>query len=471
MSSRRKIKHRYSLALRLTLWYAAIFALSSVIAFTLFYVIITSVIQERTDGDLLEDIGELSALLTEEGIHGLKAEVESEVASDGSDKVFYRLVSAEGRVLLATDMSAWQGVESSDAMRKRLANSTNPVLETLSVPGHEYGARTVYGVVGKGDILQIAESLEEDAEFLEVLQSSFALTVPVLMVLAALLGWFMASKALSGVREVTEAAIDISKGELDRRVPETGRGDEIDKLANTFNTMLDRIQALITGMREINDNIAHDLRSPLARIRGIAETALTSKQSIDEYQSVAADTIEECDRLIHMINTMLDITETEAGVPVNTMERIDMGGVVHDACDLFQPLAEDKSITLSWSAGSSAVVYGNKHYLQRLVANLLDNALKYTRRGGSVSVGIARQSGNVLITVRDTGIGIAEKEMPNIFKRFYRCDQSRSHAGTGLGLSLALAIARAHGGDITVSSVLGEGSSFTVVLPAVSNLT
>ena len=119
MSSRRKTRYRYSLALRLTLWYAAIFALSSVIAFTLFYVIITSVIQERTDSDLLEDIGELSALLAEEGMDGLRVEVESEAASDGSDKVFYRLVSVEGRVLLATDMSAWQGVESSDAMRKR----------------------------------------------------------------------------------------------------------------------------------------------------------------------------------------------------------------------------------------------------------------------------------------------------------------------------------------------------------------
>jgi signal transduction histidine kinase len=275
----------------------------------------------------------------------------------------------------------------------------------------------------------------------------------------------MARRALLGVEEVTQTAEDISAGDIERRVPLKSRGTEIDSLATTFNDMLDRIHGLIHGMREITDNIAHDLRSPITRIRGVAEMALTSGESMDEYENMAANTIEECDRLLAMIETMLDISELEAGAGILAMAEVDMTRVVEEACELFQPPAEDKGIAVVIEVPAGALVYGDIQRLQRMVANLLDNAIKYTPPDGTVTVSADGDESMVFVEVKDTGIGISGEDFSDIFERFYRCDPSRSDAGVGLGLSLVMAIARSHGGDVAVTSSPGKGTTFTVSLP------
>lgn len=293
--------------------------------------------------------------------------------------------------------------------------------------------------------------------------------MPILLVFAALIGWFMSRRALQGVEEVTRTAGDISKGALGQRVHVKAKGDEIERLATTFNYMLDRIEALIKGMRELTDNIAHDLRSPITRIRGINEMALTNGKSVDECNTMAANTIKECDRLLEMVNTMLDISEAETGASKLEMEKTDMAKLVRDACELFQPSAEEKMVTLFSEISDNAFVYGDIQRIQRMVINLLDNALKYTLSGGTVTVSVYGDERQVVLSVNDTGIGISKQDLPHIFNRFYRCDQSRSQPGLGLGLSLAMAIARAHDGNITATSSLGKGSKFTITLPRNSN--
>jgi heavy metal sensor kinase len=274
----------------------------------------------------------------------------------------------------------------------------------------------------------------------------------------------MARQAVSDVEAVTRTAQKISGGTLEERVPVKARGDEIDQLAITFNQMLDRIQALLTEIKEMGDNMAHDLRSPITRIRGIAEVTLSTGKSLGEFEAMAANTIEECDRLLDLINTMLMISKAEAGVDHLTREEIDLAGVVQEACRLFEPTAEDKGITLSCDVTEGGHFVGDSRMIQRMISNLLDNAIKYTRSGGSAIISIAESDAQVAVSIKDTGIGISPKDLPHIFERFYRCDQSRSETGIGLGLSLARAIARAHGGDITATSTPNQGSTFAVTL-------
>jgi heavy metal sensor kinase len=287
-----------------------------------------------------------------------------------------------------------------------------------------------------------------------------------LFALAVILGWFMARRALAGVENVTGTAQRIAAdGRLAERVPVGRGGDEIDRLAETFNRMLDRIQELVKGIKEMTDNIAHDLKSPLTRIRGQAEVALTSPWKADEYETMAASAIEECDRLLEMINTMLFISRTEAGVARPESRALDLAAVVRDACGLFQSLAEDKQIALTWDAPERLDFTGDVRLIQRMLGNLLDNAIKYTPEGGSVNVSLqSNPDRSVVVAVRDSGVGISDTDRPRIFERFYRGDPSRSQAGTGLGLSFARAVARAHGGEITVEGRQTSGATFRVEL-------
>jgi signal transduction histidine kinase len=339
------------------------------------------------------------------------------------------------------------------------------MFETLTLPHREYKARSIYGMIAPDLVLQIGESVEDDEEFIEALLNGFFVTLATVIVLGGPIGWFMARRALRGVEELTRTASEIAGGALDRRVEVRSGEHELDTLAHTFNTMLDRIQALIIGMREMTDNLAHDFRSPLARIRASAEMALAGDQSKADWESLAANTTEECDRLLEMINSTLDIAEAESGAAKLKLTDIDLVDVVLAARELFQTVAEDRRITIATDLPRQFRIRGDLQRLQRVVANLLDNSLKYTPAGGHVAITLLDEGQQIKLSIEDTGIGMSADELAHIFERFYRCDRSRSEHGNGLGLSLALAFVRAHGGDITVTSTSGQGSKFTVVLP------
>jgi heavy metal sensor kinase len=454
-----------TLASRLTLWYAGIFSISTLVAFGAFYLVISTVISKNTDQDLMEDVQGYSSMLAAGGIDKVKAEMAWEALSDGHEHIFLRLLSMDGKELAATDMSAWRSVGTGSRALDKLRRGADYVLETLDLPEQDFKARTVYGSIGPDLVLQIGESLEEDAEFLELHRTVFIPLMAVMVIIAAIVGWLMARRALSGVEEVTQTAIEISKGALDKRVPFKARGNEIERLATTFNYMLDHINALIKGMREMSDNIAHDLRSPLARIRGVAEMALTTSATEEEHKAMAGSMLEECDRLLGMINAMLDIAEAESGAGEIKLEEVDLVRVIQRACELFQAIAEENSVTIAADLPENCLVYGEARKFQRMVANLLDNALKFTPPEGTVTVSLKADNGQVVISVSDTGIGISEDDLPHVFKRFYRCDNSRAQHGTGLGLSLVRAIAGSLGGSVSATSHLGEGSTFTVTVP------
>lgn len=461
----------HTLAFRLTLWYALAFAAFLLTALFILYISMNSILAGRIDEDLNEDIDEYRTLLDDAGLGRVKDEIKREIMSDDPQNVFFRLLNSRGNTLFTSDLTYWKGLTINTKALQQLntsSNDTEPVLETLSLASQNSDTRTIYGLISPGIILQIGESLEDKDEIMKLLLGVFLFLFCSIIPVASIVGWFVARQATQGIEEVSRAAIDIKQGEFDRRVSIKARDDEIQTLANTFNAMAERIRNLIAEMREMIDNIAHDLRSPLARIRAISESALSGDDNIEGYKTAAADTLEECDRLIKLINTTLDVAEAEAGVAHTATETINLSKLARDACELFEPVAEEKNIGITCLLAKDCRLTGNRQNLQRMLANLLDNALKYTSSPGKVTVELARQAEGFKLTVTDTGPGISESDQTRVFERFFRCDASRGrNDGCGLGLSFARAVARAHNGEILITSTPGNGSSFTVSLPAI----
>lgn len=467
MFLRKKLDFIHTLAFRLTLWYAGIFTVLACMAFLFFYFFIVKIYRDQTDHELSGLTNELAYSLNINGIDAVNRVVALQARESGEKKIFVRLLYPNGAAISSSNMSYWKDITISPKSINQIVSGLNQVFETITIANRKDKVRILYSVVGPGILLQIGQSMENQTRFIEAFKKIFITTMTIMIVLAALIGWFMARQTLTGVEEVTKTAGHIAEGALDQRVPVNKKGDEIDQLAVTFNRMLDRIEVLVTGIKEISDNIAHDLKSPITRIRGLAEITLTSGINISEYENMAAGTIEECDRLLNMINTMLTISKTEAGIDKINLKTIDINSIITSACELFGPIAEDKDISLNCNVSGPYLLNGDFPMIQRMISNLMDNAIKYTQPGGKVNISTSfNKNGFIDVIIKDTGIGVSEEDIPNIFKRFYRCDRSRSAAGTGLGLSLAKTIAKAHGGDITVESKSGEGSTFTVSLPA-----
>jgi heavy metal sensor kinase len=437
------------------------------VAFAFFYYLITEALRGRTDQDLVAEVRTFSSLMTLQGVEAVKRKALLESQAAGEKKIFIQLLYPDGRVFSSSNMSYFHNIPISGEAINQLLERQEPFFGTVSSPDHRHEIRVVYALLGPGLIIHLGQSMDDLSRFIEAFQRIFVVTMAVLFALAVLLGWFMARRALAGVENVTRTARRIADdGRLAERVPVGDGGDEIDRLAATFNRMLDRIQGLMSGIKEMTDNIAHDLKSPITRIRGQAEVALTSRAAADEYEALAAGAIEECDRLLEMINAMLFISRTEAGVSKPELRPMDLAEMLRDACGLFQALAEDKAIGLAWKAPERLEMVGDIRLMQRMLGNLLDNAIKYTPAGGKVAVEVsAGPNHSVSIVVKDSGMGISEKDLPHIFERFYRGDPSRSEAGAGLGLSFARAVARAHGGDITVESSGPSGATFRIELP------
>lgn len=471
-SGKRRINIRHSLAFRLTLWYAAVFMVSSCVAFFFFYFLITLVIKNQTDQELLSSVQTISSIFHMQGMDAVMRQVVIESQAAGEKKIFFRFLYPNGAVFSSSNISHWRSIDVDREAVNHLLRDGMPVFVDIRLADSQLNVRSLYAIIGPGIIIQLGLSMEHQGQIIKAFRKIFVLTMAGLFIFAGLMGWFLARRALVGVERVSRTAQRISAGSLQERVPVKKKEDEIDRLALTFNQMLDRIQTLITGIREMSDNIAHDLKSPITRIRGLAEVTITSDPALSDYEHMAASTIEECDRLLEMINTMLLISKTEAGAMQLNREPLDLYALVNNACDLFQSSAEDKQVQLKRHLAESTNFMGDVRLLQRMLANLIDNAIKYTQPGGTVMIQTALEPDRqIRISIMDTGAGISETDLLHIFERFYRADPSRSEAGTGLGLSFARAVARAHGGDITVESKLGAGSCFSVLLPGADGST
>ena len=454
-----------SVVARLTFGYAVICTLFCLTVFSVVSAKMSANARKRIDRSLTAELAELSTIYRQTGLKSLQDEFDQEAGLNGANKLFYRLLSPEQKPVAGSNMSGWKNLE--EELRTIPAPTNNgPVFSTIYARNSPFNARMATVKTADGSLLQLGINLRSDNHFQEKINRVLIVSSLILIVLSTLSGWLIARRAMSGVQRVTQAVASIRKGRLNQQVPLGNEGREIDELAEAFNKMLSRIDLLVRELKEVSDNVAHDLRSPITRMRGAAETTLTGPQELEAYREMGVTIIEESERLTQMINTALEIAQAESGILEINHAPLDLTAVLKNAVDLFQPVAESRSLNLRADIPDDPlIIYGDKMRIQRTVANLLDNAIKYTPASGRITVTARAQEQDIRIEFTDTGIGIDPEETGRIFERFYRSEKSRSSQGNGLGLSLAQTIIQAHGGNITVQSTPGKGSTFTVILP------
>ncbi len=305
--------------------------------------------------------------------------------------------------------------------------------------------------LGTGHVLLIGRDIEQQRHFADSVRRAFLIGFGALSVLGLIAGLAVSRMTLKRMDQMTAASRSIMAGDLSQRIPLRGDGGELDGLAVSLNEMLERIEGLMSGLREVSDNIAHDLKTPINRLRNSAEAALRDPRGEAAYREGLERTIEKADELIKTFNALLLIARLEAGPLEESLENFDLGSLVEDVAELYLPAAEEAGFHLAIEAEKGIGVFANRQLIGQAIANLIDNAIKYSRGGqpgSAITVIAARNGRGALISVGDRGPGISEADRQRVLKRFVRLEESRTKPGTGLGLSLVAAVARLHHGEL-----------------------
>ncbi|MDO9413996.1 MAG: ATP-binding protein [Pseudolabrys sp.] len=441
---------------KLTLVYLTVFALFAAFLLGYFAFNTRRLITEQITDTVNAEITGLSEQYRQGGIRRLVASIDERAKRPGSS--LYLVTTFNGQPLAgnvtalqpgALDKPGWI-----ETTYRRLDEADE---KDKSHPDHHALVR-VFQLTG-GFRMLVGRDLEERERLYHIVSSAGRWSVAIVIVLGLAGGLFVTRRVLRRVDAMTETSRSIMAGDLGERLPIAGTGDELDRLAENLNLMLERIEALMLGLKEVSDNIAHDLKTPLTRLRNRTEQALRSASSEAEYRAALEGTIEESDGLIRTFNALLMIARAESGQARDGMVEFDAAEIANDIGELYEPLADEKGIELMVEAPQAAPVKGNRELISQAMANLVDNAIKYAAPTGTaegepprqIVVRAAVDGDRVLLTVADNGPGIPEADRQRALERFVRLEQSRSQPGSGLGLSLAAAVARLHGGELTLA--------------------
>jgi signal transduction histidine kinase len=462
MSSRNNKRTGLTFSLKLSLLYSAFFIVSSLAIFLVAYYVINGLVEEKERGVIRDRIQEYTAWYYEGGVNGIRSRFAVQSQNTG-DIVFIRIIGPLDQVLF---VSLPPGVEDFDLNRlEGHAPSQKDLL--YFVEGNRGDSWTIGNSrLPGGLLLQVGKNSSRSQEFLSYFRSVFLKIVLPLLLFGVMAGGWVTYRAMNPVRQlITTVRKILHTGDTSGRVPpQAGRG-ELDELVNLFNQMLDKNDSLIRAMHESLDNVAHDLRTPMTRLRGTAELALQSKADSGPYREALADCMEESDRVMTMLNTLMDVAEAKTGTMRLNITKVSVSEIIRSVIDLYEIIADDMQIIVHAHLQDNMEIYADRNRIQQITANLVDNAIKYSLPGGSVDISAYEKGAFAVIEVADKGIGIAPEDINQIWDRLYRGDRSRTKRGLGLGLSLVRAIVEAHGGQVSVKSQFEVGSTFSILLP------
>ena len=438
---------------RITLWYALLL-LFILVVFNVFIYMVTSRILLKNNEDLLvEDTRQVFSIIQSEG-YLLRFETPYKIIATNS---YFVIFDSSGKTSLASDIQPEilsLPIEK-DQTRYLTINNTRWIVADTAIKIEDE-------IVGW---VRVSRSLEFTMAVLKNLRIILFVSIPFYILLASFGGFFLASRALRPIDRITKIAKEISKGDLSRRIKMKNTGDEVGRLADTFDEMLDKLESSINKERQFASDASHELRTPIAVINAQVEQALSSKRRINEYREALRTVGNEGRKMNHIISQLIMIYMSEEGRYKFNFETIELNEIISDIVEEFKTIADTKKISIDFKPENKIMIKADQTLITRLFINLIENAIKYSHENGRISINSGKDDRNANVIIEDTGIGISEKDIPYIFDRFYQAESSRSGNGTGLGLSIVKWIVNIHKGFIDVKSNVNKGTTFIIKLP------
>jgi signal transduction histidine kinase len=434
-------------AFRLTLVYMALFTVSMLFVLGFVYWTTVRYLDEQIDKSIESEADELRTQYQESGLEGLR-EIVTQRGEVFDDEERVYLLAAPDYAMLAGNLSVWPV-----ALRQRSGWLDLKFSEggEEDEDWHEGAARALAVALPGGYRLLVGRDLHEREDLREHTLQALTVMIGLSLLLALTSGLVVSRAILRRIETISRTGRSIMAGDLSQRVPLTGRGDEFDQLAINLNAMLDRIQRLMEGMRQVTDNVAHDLRSPLTRLRSRLEVTLLMQRSNNDYRTAIEQTLSDVGSVLGTFNALLSIAQVESGADRGGWQSVDLSALVRDIVELYQPLAEDKGVQFTQQIRQDLRLRGNRSLLTQAIGNLLDNAIKYTPRGGTIQLNARHRHEVIEVVVSDNGLGIPADMREKVLERFVRLGTSRTTPGNGLGLSLVRAVAWLHNAKLELA--------------------